>query len=89
MTQEMVELDKKLSVNEKRNELSSLLVKLDYLVNQLMIKNKIDYNLFSSVKNYDSSKQALCKEEDILLFFYSDLWNLKNKVFSLMMLEEE
>lgn len=89
MTQEMMELYKKLSVNEKRNELSSLLVKLDQLMNQLMIKNKIDYNSFANVKNYDSSKHALDMEDDILLFFYNDLWNLKNKVLSLLMLEEE
>ena len=84
MSEEMIKYYRQLNTNEKRNEISSLLLKLDQLMNQLMIQNNIDIANFKNVKNYDSINQALNKEDEMLLFLYDDIWNLKNKVLALL-----
>lgn len=84
MTEEMITTYKQLSTNEKRNELSNLLIKLDELINQLIIEKHLNYDDFSNVKNYDSVIQTIQTEDDTLLFFYDDLWKLKNKILLLL-----
>jgi len=84
MTEEMIESYKQLNTNEKRNELSNLLIKLDQLINQLIIEKKLDYSAFADVKNYDSVIQKPQTEDDMLLFFYDDLWKIKNKILLLL-----
>lgn len=84
MTDELIELYKKLNTNEKRNELSSLIIKVDQLVNQLITNSGYDYSDFPSVKNYDSSEQAIQTEDDMLLFFYDDVWKIKTKILLLL-----
>lgn len=83
MSEKMIELYKQLTTNEKRNELSSLIGKLDQLVTQMMIQNGVDYNL-KMAKNYDSIKQQLQTEDDLLLFFYEDIWNIKSKILAIL-----
>ncbi|MBQ9072484.1 MAG: hypothetical protein IJY25_04950 [Bacilli bacterium] len=87
MTNEMVELYKKLDTNEKRNEFSALMIKLDQLINQLIIQNNINTENLKNVKNYDSVEQANNNEDDMMLFFYDDLWNIKNKILLLLISE--
>ena len=87
MNSEMKLLYSKLSTNEKRNELSSLLVKLDKLIDQLSLQNKINNNSIS-VKNYDSSIQATQTEDEILTFFYDDVWKIKSKILSILIKNE-
>lgn len=84
MTEEMIKLYKELNTNEKRNELSNLLIKIDQLINQVLLNQNINYDYLKSVKNYDSTIQALEKEDDMLLFFYDDVWNLKTKILALL-----
>lgn len=83
MTDEMIRTYKKLNTNEKRNELSNLLIKLDQLINQLISEKNLK-NGFIDVKNYDSVIQSLETEDEVLLFFYDDLWKIKNKVLLLL-----
>ena len=85
MTNEMIELYKKLDTNEKRSELSSLIFKLDEIVNQLLLKNKLDIEENEKVKHYDSIKQKLDTEDDMLLFFYEDIWKLKSKALLMLL----
>lgn len=84
MTEEMMKLYKELNINEKRNELSDLLIKIDQLLNQILLNQNINLDGFKSVKNYDSTKQAIEKEENMLLFFYDDIWNLKTKILAIL-----
>lgn len=84
MTEEMIKLYKQLNTVEKRNELSSLLIKLDELINQLLINNELHYLDFKSVKNFNSSTQIFDTEDDMLLFFYDDIWNIKTKILTLL-----
>lgn len=83
MSEKMIELYKQLKTNDKRNELSSLIEKLDQLVTQMMIQKGIN-NSFKQAKNYDSINQNMESEDDILLFFYEDLWNIKSKILALL-----
>lgn len=83
MSEKMIELYKQLKTNEKRNELSSLIEKLDQLVTQMMIQKGM-HNTFKQVKNYDSINQKMETEDDILLFFYEDIWNIKSKILALL-----
>jgi len=89
MTYEMATLYKKLNTNEKRNELSSLIIKIDQLLNQVLVQNKIIDGQINKIKNYDSINQALDSEDDILLFFYDDLWKIKNKLLKLLVLNSQ
>ena len=83
MSEKMIELYKQLETNEKRNELSSLIQKLDQIITQLTVKKGISSDIKNS-KNYDSINQTNLNEYDMLLFFYEDIWNIKNKVLSIL-----
>lgn len=83
MSEKMIELYKQLETNDKRNELSSLIEKLDQLVNQIMIQKGINNN-YKQAKNYDSINQNMETEDDMLLFFYEDIWNIKSKILALL-----
>ena len=52
------------------------------------MQNKIEFDDLSTIKNYDSIKQKSDTEDDMLLFFFEDLWNIKTKVL-LMLLNNE
>ena len=83
MSEKMIELYKQLNTNDKRNELSSLIEKLDQLVNQIIIQKGIENN-YKQAKNYDSINQNMETEDDMLLFFYEDIWNIKSKILALL-----
>ena len=82
MSDEMIDLYKKLSTNEKRNEFSSLLFKTDKLLDEVLKNKKLSINIQS--KNYDKIDNKDMTEDEILTFFYEDLWNIKKKVLGLL-----
>lgn len=86
MNDSMLSLYKNLTLNDKRNEFSSLLLKTDKLLDQLMLNVKDD--LTGEVKNYNSIDNLNLTEDDIMLFFYEDLWNIKNKILTLIVANE-
>lgn len=86
MNDSMLSLYKNLTLNDKRNEFSSLLLKTDKLLDQLMLNVKD--NLTGEVKNYNSIDNLNLTEDDIMLFFYEDLWNIKNKILTLIVTNE-
>ena len=86
MNDSMLSLYKNLTLNDKRNEFSSLLLKTDKLLDQLMLNVK--YDLTGEVKNYNSIDNLNLTEDDIMLFFYEDLWNIKNKILTLIVANE-
>lgn len=85
MEENMMELYKQLSINNQRNELSSLLIKIDTLLNSLLAQKKLQNDV--TIKNYDINKGESLSESEMLAFFYEDLWSLKNKI--LLLLAEE
>ena len=80
-----MELYKQLSISNQRNELSSLLIKIDTLLNSLLAQKKLQNDV--TIKNYDINKGESLSESEMLAFFYEDLWSLKNKI--LLLLAEE
>ena len=85
MEENMMELYKQLSISNQRNELSSLLIKIDTLLNSLLAQKKLQNDV--TIKNYDINKGESLSESEMLAFFYEDLWSLKNKI--LLLLAEE
>ena len=82
MEENMMDLYKQLNIDNKRNEFSSLLLKVDTLLNALLAQNELNNN--TTVKNYDINDGSKFNEDETLTFFYEDLWSLKNKILLLM-----
>lgn len=82
MENNMIDLYKQLSIDNQRNELSSLILKIDKLLDELMFKSNLPK--FGQVKNFDISSNDGMSENDILAFFYEDLWIIKNKILALL-----
>lgn len=78
----LLQLYNELDTNNKRNELSSLIKKINNIVNELL-KLENARNLFE-VKNYDSQNQQNIKEEELLSFIYEDVYSLKNNLLLLL-----
>lgn len=82
MEEKMMDLYRKLSLENQRNEFSSLLMKMDSLLNVLIEKKNLqDIN---KVKNYDVNSDSNLSEQEVLAFFYEDIWILKNKILMLL-----
>lgn len=82
----MIYLYKQLSLENQRNEFSSLLIKTEALLNTLLEQKKITNNIL--VKNYNSNMGEKLNESEVLAFFYEDLWTLKNKILLLLAIEK-
>lgn len=82
MEENMIDLYKQLNIDNKRNEFSSLLLKVDTLLNTLLAQKELNNN--TTVKNYDINAGSKFNEDETLTFFYEDLWSLKNKILLLM-----
>ena len=83
--EKMMELYKQLSTNEKRNEFSSLLEKTNQLITELLRVEQIENDL--SIKNYNALDDANKTEDEIFTFFYEDLWNVKNRLLTFLILK--
>ena len=82
--EEMMLLYSQLSTNEKRNEFSSLLEKTNELISELLRMNQIQNDM--KIKNYDAMTDHDLTEDQIFTFFYEDLWNIKNRLLTLLIL---
>ena len=82
--EEMMLLYSKLDINDKRNEFSSLLEKTNQLIDELLKMEQIENDI--KIKNYDSSKNSNLTEDEVFTFFYEDLWNIKNRLLTLLIL---
>ena len=89
MTDKMKGAYNKLDTNEKRNELSSLLIKMEHLINEILKENNVDISVLESVENYDSVKNSDYTEDESLLFFYDNVWKLKNKILNVVSAKED
>ena len=87
MEENMMDLYKQLSLANQRNEFSSLLMKMDDLLNVLIAKKNLQDA--TKVKNYDVNIGSNLSERDMLAFFYEDIWNLKNKILMLLAIESQ
>lgn len=84
---EMMELYKQLSLNDKRNEFSSLLEKMNQILTGLLAGERL--TPLADIKNYDTNSDSSLTEDEIFTFFYEDLWNIKNRLLALLILKSE
>ncbi len=82
---EVIDLYNKLDLSDKRNEFSTLLIKVDALLLELL--NQKNINAKFSTKKMDVVAFKNKNEDDTLTFFYEDLINIKNKILLLLKLE--
>jgi len=82
--EDMMLLYSKLDINDKRNEFSSLLKKTNELISEILKMNQIYNN--TQIKNYDTNKNNNLTEDEMFTFFYEDLWNIKNRLLALLIL---
>ena len=83
--EEMMLLYSQLSINEKRNEFSSLLEKTNQLIGELLKMEQIENDM--KIKNYDAMKDHSLTEDEAFTFFYEDMWNIKNRLLALLILK--
>lgn len=82
---EVIDLYNKLDLNDKRNEFSTLLIKIDALLLEFLSQKNIKASF--TTKKIDITSFQNKKEDDTLAFFYEDLINIKNKILLLLKLE--
>ena len=83
--EEMMLLYDKLNINEKRNEFSSLLEKTNQIISELLKMEQIENDL--KIKNYNALDDVLMSEAEVFTFLYEDLWNIKNRLLSFLILK--
>ena len=83
--EEMMLLYSQLTTNEKRNEFSSLLEKTNELIGELLKMDQIKNDM--KIKNYNTMNDQSLTEDEIFTFFYEDLWNIKNRLLTLLILK--
>ena len=82
MSEEMKKAFDSLDINTKRNQISNELL----IINEL-IKNFENSNGFSplyDVKNYDQNNDISLTEDEILTFFYEDIYNIEQELITLL-----
>ena len=82
--EDMMLLYSKLDINDKRNEFSSLLEKTNELISEILKMEQILSD--TKIKNYDTNKNSNLTEDEVFTFFYEDLWNIKNRLLALLIL---
>ncbi len=85
-TKRIIELYTELSLIDKRNELSSLIQKIDELLTTSL--NNKNLKIDSKSKNFNIKENNNMDENEMLAFIYEDLLEIKNKLL-LMMVNEQ
>ena len=85
--EKMMLLYSQLNINEKRNEFSLLLEKTNELISELLKMDQIQNDM--KIKNYNTMNDHTLNEDEIFTFFYEDLWNIKNRLLTLLILKSK
>ena len=82
MSEEFKTAYNKLSLNDKRNQLSDELLMIEQLIKN--IEKKYNIPSLLSVKNYDTNKNELLTESEMLNFIYEDVYNIEKELITLL-----
>lgn len=82
----LITLFKDLDIDDKRNEYSNLLIKMNDILTVMLKELGNEENI--TVKNFDKNKHNVLDENEMLAFFYEDLWTIKNKLLLLYSLNK-
>jgi len=86
MSEEMKNAYKMLDINNKRNQLSNELIMMYELIKKF--ENDRGINPITQVKNYDSLNDYDMTEDEILTFFYEDVYNIEQELITLLSMIE-
>lgn len=82
MSEEMKNAYRKLDINNKRNQLSDELLIIFELIKRY--ENAKGISPIMQVKNYDIAKDSNLNEDEILTFFYEDIYNIQQELITLL-----
>lgn len=82
MSEEFKSAFDKLSINEKRNQISDELLIISELIKNL--ENKYNINSILNVKNYDTNKNNDMSETEMLSFIYEDIYNIQRELITVL-----
>ena len=82
MSEEFKNAFDKLSINEKRNQISDELLIIGELIKN--IENKYNIQSILNVKNYDTNKNNELTENEMLTFIYEDIYNIQRELITVL-----
>lgn len=82
MSEEMKNAYSMLDINDKRNQLSDELLIIFELIKRY--ENTKGINPVTQVKNYDTKNDKNLNEDEILTFFYEDVYNIQQELITLL-----
>lgn len=82
MSNEMLKTFDALDINTKRNQISDELLIIFELIKRY--ENNKGITPTSRVKNYDSIKDEILDESEILTFFYEDIFDIQQELITLL-----
>ena len=82
MSEEMKNAYMQLDINNKRNQLSDELLIIFELIKRY--ENAKGINPVTQVKNYDILNDKNLNEDEILTFFYEDVYNIQQELITLL-----
>lgn len=82
MSEEFKNAFDKLSINEKRNQISDELLIIGELIKN--IENKYNIQSILNVKNYDTNKNNELTETEMLSFIYEDIYNIQRELITVL-----
>ena len=82
MSEEMKNAYRKLDINNKRNQLSDELLIIFELIKRY--ENAKGISPITQVKNYDIAKDSNLNEDEILTFFYEDIYNIQQELITIL-----
>lgn len=86
MSEEMKNAYSMLDINNKRNQLSDELLIIFELIKRY--ENAKGINPVTQVKNYDTVNDKNLNEDEILTFFYEDVYNIQQELITLLNIVE-
>ena len=82
MSEEFKNAFDKLSINEKRNQISDELLIIGELIKN--IENKYNIQSVLNAKNYDTNKNNELTETEMLSFIYEDIYNIQRELITVL-----
>ena len=82
MSEEMKNAYMQLDINNKRNQLSDELLIIFELIKRY--ENAKGINPVTQVKNYDTINDKNLNEDEMLTFFYEDVYNIQQELITLL-----
>ena len=82
VSEEMKNAYRQLDINDKRNQLSDELLIIFELIKRY--ENAKGINPITQVKNYDIVNDKNLNVDEILTFFYEDIYNIQQELITLL-----